>query len=144
MSAEPSPAATPDEEPPQEPEKPPGLFESLRSFLGTFVELLQTRLELVVIELEEEMHRVALTLLWSVVGVLAGGLTVLLFALTIVIAFWDSHRLLAACLVTALFAVLTAIAVWIVRRQGTLRSGLLAATLGELRRDAASLRRPRP
>jgi uncharacterized membrane protein YqjE len=90
------------------------------------------------------MHRVALTLLWSVVGVLAGGLTVLLFALTIVIAFWDSHRLLAACLVTALFAVLTAIAVWIVRRQGTLRSGLLAATLGELRRDAASLRRPRP
>ncbi len=142
MTAEPAPRTT--AEPPPQEAPAPGLFESLRTFLATFVELLQTRLELVVIELEEEMHRVALTLLWSVVGVLAGGLTLLLLAVTIVIAFWDSHRLLAACLVTALFALLTATAAWIVRRQLTLRPRLLEATLGELRRDAAGLRSPRP
>jgi uncharacterized membrane protein YqjE len=120
---------------------PPGLFESLRSMLATSIELVQTRLELIVVELEEEMHRLAVTLLWSIVGILAGGLTVLLLAVTIVIAFWDGHRLLAASLVTVVFALITATAVYVVRQRGAQRPGLLAATLAELRRDARGLRR---
>lgn len=123
------------------PRPPPGLFESLRAMLATGVELVQTRLELIVIELEEEMHGVAITLLWSIVGIFAGGLTVLMLALTIVIAFWEGHRLLAASLVTLLFASLTAGAVYVVRRRLALRPRLLSASLGELRRDASSLRR---
>ncbi len=120
---------------------PPGLFESLRSMLATSIELVQNRLELVVVELEEEIHRLAVTLLWSIVGILAGGLTALLLALTIVIAFWDTHRLLAASLVTAVFALLTGAALYVVRQRSAQRPGLLAATLTELRRDARSLRR---
>lgn len=109
--------------------------------LATSIELVQTRLELIVVELEEEMHRLAVTLLWSIVGILAGGLTVLLLAVTIVIAFWDGHRLLAASLVTVVFALITATAVYVVRQRGAQRPGLLAATLAELRRDARGLRR---
>jgi uncharacterized membrane protein YqjE len=109
--------------------------------LATSIELVQNRLELIVVELEEEIHRLAVTLLWSIVGILAGGLTALLLALTIVIAFWDTHRLLAASLVTAAFALLTAAAVYVVRQRSAQRPGLLAATLTELQRDARSLRR---
>ncbi len=119
---------------------PPGLFASLRSMVATLIELAQARLELVMVEIEEEVHRVALTLLWSVIGVFSAGLALLLLSLTIVIACWDSHRLLAAGGVTALFALLAAYAVWVVRRRLALRPRLLSGSLGELRRDAATLR----
>ena len=63
----------------------------------------------------------------------------LLLALTIVIAFWDEHRLLAASLVTASFALTSVLAALVVRRRLRTRPRFLAATVDELERDASEL-----
>lgn len=116
-----------------------GLFDSLRRMLATLIALVQTRLELATVELEEQLAHAASVLLWSITAVFFGSLTVLLLALTIVIAFWDQHRLLAAGLVTAAFAATAAVAVLVVRHRVRTRPRFLASTVDELARDAATL-----
>jgi len=89
-----------------------GLFGSLRSALGNVLELAHTRLELLSVEME---------------------------ALTLLIVFWDTHRLLAACAITAFFTILAIAAALVVRQRVRERPRLLAATIGELKRDADAL-----
>ena len=116
-----------------------GLFASLRRTLATLIELGRTRLELVSVEIEEQIEFAAGVLLWSIAAIFFGSLAVLVLALTVVIAFWDTHRLLVAGLVTGGFAAIAVIAVLLVRARIANRPRLLAATLGELKRDASSL-----
>lgn len=107
--------------------------------LATALQLLQTRLELFTTELEEEMHRVATLLLWSIIAIFFGGLFVLMLAITIVIAFWDQHRLAAAIIMTGIFAIVVLVSGLIVRAKMRAHTRLLSLTLEELRRDHASL-----
>ena len=116
-----------------------GLFDSLRAMLATLVTLAHTRLELVSVELEQEGERLAGLVLWAILGLFCGGLAVLMLALTIVIAFWDGHRLLAAGLVALLFTVLAMVAGLVVRHRLRTRPRFLSATIGELERDARAL-----
>lgn len=116
-----------------------GLFDSLRAMLATLVALTHTRLELLSVELEQEVDRLAGTLLWAILGIFCAGLAVLMIALTIVIAFWDGHRLLAAALVALLFASLAITASLVVRHRLRTRPRFLSATIGELERDARAL-----
>jgi uncharacterized membrane protein YqjE len=118
--------------------EPPGLLDSFRSAAYTAVRLLQTRVELLATELEEEVQRaVRLALLAAIAGFFA-GLFVLMLALTIVIVFWDEHRVLAAVAMTGLFGVVVAGALLGLRRIARSRPRLLAATRDELRRDRES------
>ena len=116
-----------------------GLFASLRRTFARLITLGHTRLELVSVEIEEQIEFAAGVLLWSIAAIFFGSLAVLVLALTIVIAFWDTHRLLVAGLVTGGFAAIAVIAVLLVRARIANRPRLLAATLGELKRDASSL-----
>lgn len=116
-----------------------GLFDSLRAMLATLVTLAHTRLELVTVEIEQEVQRLTGIVLWAIVGIFCGGLAVLMLAMTIVIAFWDGHRLLAAGLVTLLFVLVAVGAGLVVRHRLRTRPRLLAATIGELQRDARAL-----
>jgi uncharacterized membrane protein YqjE len=116
-----------------------GLFASLRRMLATLLALVHTRLELVGIEIEEQIEHAAGVLLWSIAAIFFASLTVLLLAFTIVIAFWDEHRLLAAGLVTLSFAAIALASVFVVRHRLHTRPRFLAATVGELKRDAAVL-----
>jgi uncharacterized membrane protein YqjE len=121
-----------------------GLFASLGRMAATLLALARTRLELASTELEEQLEYASQVLLWSIAALFFGSLTVLLVALTIVIAFWDEHRLLAAGAVTGSFALIAIAALVAVRRLLRRRPKFFAATAEELRRDAASLRGERP
>ncbi|HXQ64379.1 MAG TPA: phage holin family protein [Steroidobacteraceae bacterium] len=116
-----------------------GLFASLRRMLAALIALAHTRLELVSVEIEEQIGYAAGVLLWSITAIFFGSLAVLLLALTIVIAFWDDHRLLAAGLVTGAFALVAVIAVLTVRARLHRRPRFLGATVDEMKRDVASL-----
>jgi uncharacterized membrane protein YqjE len=63
-------------------------------------------------------------------------LAVLLLALTIVIAFWDDHRLLAAGLVTGAFALIAIGAVLVVRARLQRRPQIPRGHAAEFKRDA--------
>jgi uncharacterized membrane protein YqjE len=116
-----------------------GLFASLRDLLTTLLAIAHTRLELATTEVEEQLHRVAGILLWSLIALFCGGVTVLLLALSIVVACWEDHRLLAALLVTAGFLLITLLAGLVVWVKARARPKLLQATLDELRHDRDAL-----
>ncbi len=107
--------------------------------LATLAGLLETRLELVSVELEEQLSRTQSLLLWSIAALFLGSLAILLLAFTVIIAFWDSHRLLVAGLVTGFFAVAAVVATLVARHLLRTRPRFLEATINELKRDSTAL-----
>lgn len=128
-----------------EPEARPsfGLFSSLRSALANFIELAHTRLELLSVEMEARLLNSRHVMLWSVVALFSASLAMLMLTVTLLIVFWDTHRLLAAGVITAFFTLLAIAAALVVRHRVRERPRLLAATISELKRDAAALEESR-
>lgn len=119
----------------------PRLAASLRGFLDSGLATLQTRLELLVVEAQEEKLRLSALLFNVVLASLLIGFGTVFLAAFLTVLFWDEHRLLALGLGTAalfgagLFAASNA--------AGEIRRGsrLFAASLAELARDRDALRR---
>ena len=110
--------------------------------LGTIVQVVQTRAELLTTEVEEEFERVGRMLLLGMATLLAGILGALIAGFVVVLVFWDTHRLAAALGVLGVFLVGAALCGLAVRRELRARPRrLLEATLTELARDVAWLRR---
>ena len=110
--------------------------------LGTIVQAVQTRAELLTTEVEEEFERVGRVLLLGMATLLAGILGALIAGFVVVLVFWDTHRLAAALGVLGVFLVGAALCGLAVRRELHARPRrLLEATLTELARDVAWLRR---
>jgi uncharacterized membrane protein YqjE len=116
-----------------------GLFSSLRNALANFLELAHTRLELLSVEMEARLLNSRQVMLWSVVALFSASLAMLMLAFTLLIVFWDTHRLLAACAITAFFSFLAVAAALVVRHRVRERPRLLSATISELKRDTAAL-----
>lgn len=117
-----------------------GLFAALSRLLTTFVDIVQTRVQLLSTEIQEEVHRAATMALWALLALFAALIGLMFGGLTIVFAFWDTHRVLAALLVTAGFLVFAGIAVTILMLQVRSHRRFLDATLTELARDTEALR----
>jgi uncharacterized membrane protein YqjE len=112
--------------------------------ITTLVELVHSRLDLVGIELQLEVQRATSLLLWAFAGIVCGTVALVLLAVTMLIAFWDTHRLLAAGCITALFALASLGMALHVRRRVRTRPRLFGATLDELQHDVAALKGPQP
>jgi len=119
--------------PPQD--HPPGMFDSLRQLLDTLAGIVQTRIELLGTEVEEQVARMTSMLLWTIVSLFLAFTTVVLMAVAILIAFWDTNRILVAVLLAAGFAVLAMISWFRVRAAARRRPHLFHATLEELAKD---------
>jgi uncharacterized membrane protein YqjE len=120
----------------------PRLAESLHGIVDAGLQTVQTRLELLAIELQEEKLRLAgLALNAVLAGLLLGfGLMFLLVFLTVL--FWEEHRLLALGISTAICLIGGLLAAS--KAAHAFRSGtkLFSASLAELTRDRAALREP--
>jgi uncharacterized membrane protein YqjE len=128
-------------EPGLEPERPVGVLNALRRMLGTLIALVHTRLELFTTEIAEEIQRAAVILLWSVVALFFGSLTVLMIAVTILIVFWDQNRVLTACLITAAFLAITVATALMARARFKAKPRFMASSIEELQRDREALER---
>eukprot|EP00611_Tribonema_gayanum_P007297 TRINITY_DN16652_c0_g1_i1.p3 TRINITY_DN16652_c0_g1~~TRINITY_DN16652_c0_g1_i1.p3 ORF type:complete len:129 (-),score=47.02 TRINITY_DN16652_c0_g1_i1:774-1160(-) len=119
---------------------PQRLSSSLRGLASTVLELVQIRLELLSIEAQEEVLRVGALLVYGAIAVAFLSLGVVLLALLITVALWDTHRLLALGVFTGLFLVTGGVAAWLARER--VRSGtyLFSASVEELRQDREGLR----
>lgn len=117
----------------------PGLARGLRGFLSAGLATVQTRLELLSVEIQEEKLRVAAFLFNLVLATLFIGFGVIALAVFITVALWDSHRLLALGITTAVLlgaGLFTASTASRLAREG---SRLFAASLAELARDRDEL-----
>ena len=81
------------------------------------IALVEERLQTLARDVQAEVRRVALVVVWTFVAFVFGTLAMLLLAATVIIAFWEDHRLLAATAVTTGFLVVTAVAVFQVRKR---------------------------
>jgi uncharacterized membrane protein YqjE len=118
-----------------------GLLALIRHIGATIVALLHTRIELLATEFEEELQRRFIIFLWMMLALLFGGLSIIMLAITLLIIFWDDHRVLAAVLITSAF-VITAIAMgYLAQARMKYKPRFMAASLEELKRDHAQLER---
>ena len=119
---------------------PGGLFESVRTLLGTLVAMARTRAELFGNELEQELHRIFGMLVGAMIVLALTSLALLFAALTIVVSVWETHRVAATALAAVGFVMLAVVGYIVTARRGRRTTRLLAATLGELERDLEQLR----
>ena len=112
-----------------------GLLESLKRLTGTLLSIIQTRLELLSNELEEERLRVRQMLFYGSLALFFFGLSVMLLTVFVVVLFWDSYRLQVLGGLTAFFFI-AGILVWIeLRRLSRERPKLFSTSLAELDDD---------
>jgi uncharacterized membrane protein YqjE len=124
-----------------EPQGPVASFlSSIGAVFSMFVDLLYTRVELLLLDVQDGVQKLLAVLVWSLVGLMAAATALLLGALTLIFAFWETHRVLVAGLITALFAVLALVAFLMLRRCLKGLPMLFAATLEEFAKDREHLR----
>lgn len=119
----------------------PGVFDSVKSLLATMVGIAYTRIELFSTELREEVERAASLLVRTLFALFFFGLGVLLAAIAVIMALWDSYSLLAAILLAAGFFGAGGGLWFSLRVSVRERPRLLDATLTELAKDGRELRR---
>jgi uncharacterized membrane protein YqjE len=116
------------------------LSEAVRRIGGTLLDMLQTRLELAAVEIEEESRRLLGYFVLALLALILFGLAMLLVALAIILVFWDNYRVEAAIGLAALFAVAAGMIGLKLRADFSSRPRLLAATVGELNKDINFIR----
>lgn len=120
-----------------------GLMESLKRMAGTLLVILQTRIELLSNEMEEERLHIGQIFLYGGIALLFFGLTIMLLTMFVLVLFWDSHRLLVLGGFAALFFVAGLLAYNALRRVARKKSKLFSTSLAELANDRDWLA-PRP
>jgi len=124
----------------QSPEQPsPGLLQSLRNLGATLVAMLQTRLELLATDLEEERTRVLQILFWGAAALFFIGMGVLILALLAVHLLWEERRVGAIIGLSAIFFIIGLGLALGVRSRVRVRSRLFASNVEELARDQEEL-----
>lgn len=115
------------------------VLDSLKRLARSAVELVQTRLELLSLDVEEAKLRLLSTLLLGAVAFLFLSLGVVMGALWLVAAYWETHRMLVLGLLTGGFlgAGLLGLAALAWRARAGPR--LFSASLAELEKDREAL-----
>jgi uncharacterized membrane protein YqjE len=111
------------------------IAESIGRIGATLVALVQTRLELVAVEMEEESLRLMSYLMLSLLALFLFGIAVVMVALFVVILFWDTYRLQAVLGMAVLFAGAGAWLALKVRAAMASKPRMLAHTIAELQKD---------
>lgn len=122
-------------------ERPPGggLFESLRGLIATAIGLVQTRLELLATEIEEERLRLLSILIYGAAAFLLFAAGLVMLAVFVVVMFWDSYRLLVTGGLASLFLA-AGIGAWLlVLRRIREGSRLFSGSIAELAQDRQAL-----
>lgn len=116
-----------------------GLFDSLRTLSVGLVGIVHTRLELLSTDIAEEREHLIRLLVLVLLALFCLGVGVVLLAMLIVVAFWESHRLLALGGVTGFFLIAAAGMAWLALHWSRTRPRLFAASLAELSKDRQHL-----
>lgn len=112
----------------------------LRGFAAGALGILQTRLELLATEVEEEKIRLGTLLGFAAAAFFFLGFGIVLLALFLTVLLWDSHRLLALGVFTAIFLSIGIVAALAAARIGRQGSRLFAASISELAQDRDMIR----
>ena len=79
------------------------LGESMKRMAATLLDMIQTRLELLSNEIDEERLHFRQVLLYASIALLFFGISIMLLTMFVVVVFWDSQRLLVLASLAGLF-----------------------------------------
>lgn len=117
-----------------------GLFESLKTLSVSLVSIAHTRLELLSTDVAEEREQLTSFLVRVLVALGCLGVGVVLLAMLVVIAFWETHRLLALAGLTGFFLTAGVGLGWFAMHRVRTKPRLFEASLAELSKDRQQLR----
>jgi uncharacterized membrane protein YqjE len=114
----------------------------LRRIIGSVFTILQTRLELVGIELAEEKDRLLAVLFLGLAAMMLACMALIALTALIAIAFWDTYRWQALAGITAVYAI-AAIACALKARNDLRNAPMVFdATIAEFEKDREIFRKP--
>jgi uncharacterized membrane protein YqjE len=117
-----------------------GLLTALQNLAASLLAILQTRLELISVEVEEEWLRLAGFLVLGLVCLFCAGMVILLLTALVIAVFWDTYRMQAMVALVLVFA-LAGVLLWhTLKTRFRNKPAFLGATLAELGRDSEQLR----
>lgn len=120
-----------------------GLYGSIKNLATSLVSHLHTRLELFTIEFAEEKLRLTSLLFGAILALFFIFMTIVLAALFVIAAYWDTpYRLHAVAILAVLFLAGAGITGGIVRARLKSRPRLFEASLAELYKDRQQLNSP--
>ena len=111
------------------------IFETVGRIGGTMLAMVETRLELAALEVEEESQRLLGYFALALMSLILFGIALVLVSLTIILVFWEHYRLHAALGLAALFAVAGTMIGLKLRTAFKTRPRMLASTVAELNKD---------
>jgi uncharacterized membrane protein YqjE len=76
------------------PPPPPGFVAAIRQFGATLAALLHTRLRLLGVEVETELTRLILGLVWGLATLFFAAVAIVFAAVLLLVTFWETHRYL--------------------------------------------------
>jgi uncharacterized membrane protein YqjE len=113
---------------------------SINRIVATMIAILQTRLELVTVELEEELIRFASYFVYTLIALFCAGVAISLGIFLIIALFWDEHRIAVLLSLITLFGACSIfIAAWL-RKQLINKPRLLEHSIAEIKKDAELFR----
>jgi uncharacterized membrane protein YqjE len=119
-----------------------GEHSPLRRIIGSVFAILQTRLELVGIELAEEKDRLLGVLFLGLAAMMLATMALIALTALIAIAFWDTYRWQALASITAVYAI-AGLACALKARNGLRNAPLVfEATIAEFEKDREVFRKP--
>ncbi len=116
-----------------------GLLDSLTTLAATLVATAHTRLDLLSTDLEEEREHLLSLLVLTLAALFCLGVGVVLAAILLVAAFWDTHRLLVLGSLTGFFLAAGLAACGFALHQAKTKPRLFAGSLSELFKDGQHL-----
>jgi len=121
----------------------PGLLTSLQRLMATLLDILQTRVEIVATEFEEERVRLRELVMFGVLTLFFVIVGLTLVTLFVVSLYWDTHRLQVLGGVAMSYLGLGGLTGIVLYRRLKCRPRLFATTVSELEKDRDQLS-PRP
>ena len=122
-----------------ESERSAGLLESSRRLAASMLAMVQTRLEIVSGEFEEERERLQELVVFGLMALLLLSFGIIFLTLLVVLLLWESHRYTVLSAFAVVYLGLGALAFSMMRRKLRARSRLFATTIAELKKDRQSL-----
>jgi len=116
-----------------------GLAYSVRQLFSTLLALAHNRLQLVVVELQEEKIKLVKLAIFGGVGFIAACFGIIFLALFLTVYFWESYRLVVLGGFASLFLLTSVVCVFVAKSLLSKKSALGTALLGELAKDKAVL-----
>lgn len=119
-----------------------GLTASLQGLLDSLLAIIQTRIELVASEYEEERERLRELVLYGMITLFFFGFGVVLLTLFVILLLWEPHGLLVVGGFAVAYLVAALIALVVLLTKARQRPRVFSATVAELGKDREQLKEP--